>query len=156
MCNLYLRNDKLLFELAYEFNIVILKTISSSMRLGGYNASAAFGSAAAAAYSQMLNFNVGQLANGASNGTPVAPSQSQPATESQNALHPFHSFQTAQSHARQFSNTSTNAGGIGTSVAGITATPSIGQNLYDAFSSGFLGGSYSRGPSTIAQPPGTP
>ena len=125
------------------------------MRLGGYNASAAFGSAAAA-YSQMLNLNVGQLANGASNGTPGAPSQSQQATDSQNALHPFHSFQTAQSHARQFSNTSTNAGGSGTSVAGVMATPNIGQNLYDAFSSGFLGGSYGRGPSATAQPPGTP
>lgn len=131
------------------------------MRLGCYNASAAFGSAAAAAaYSQMLNLNVGHLsglANGASSGTLAAQaqSQSQSANDAQNALHQFHSFQTAQSHARQFSNTSSNAAGIGSLVAGVTSTPIIGQNLYDVFRSGFLGGSYGRGPSAPMQPPGT-
>ena len=130
------------------------------MRLGGYNASAAFGSAAAAAYSQMLNFNVGQLANGASNGTPAAPSQSQQATNSANnslnALHQFDAFQTAQSHARQFSETSSTAGCVSASAIGTTTISSTGQSFYDAFSYNFLGGSYGRGSHTAAstQAPG--
>ena len=142
---------------SFSFCIDLSWTLSSSMRLGGYNASAPFRSAAAAAYSQMLNFNVGQLANRVSNGSPSGHLPTQPANNSLSALHSFHAFQTVQSHARQFSETSSTAGCVSASAIGTTTVSSTGQSFYDAFSSNFLGGSYGRGSLTAAstQAPGT-